>query len=57
MKWYAIKEEVLSLNDCLYRNLYKFKYLAIVDFDEVIVPRQNKDWHGLLRSLEAMTKV
>ncbi len=57
MKWYAIKEEVLSLNDCLYRNLYKFKYLAVVDFDEVIVPRQNKDWHGLLRSLEAMTKV
>ncbi len=55
--WYTFKEEVIPYNDCLYRNMYKFKYLAVVDFDEVIVPHHDKDWHGLLGRLEALTKV
>ncbi|XP_022170603.1 beta-1,4-galactosyltransferase galt-1-like [Myzus persicae] len=30
-----------ALNDCLYRNMYKSKYVAFLDIDEIIVPRQN----------------
>lgn len=30
-----------ALNDCLYRNMYKSKYVAFLDPDEIIVPRQN----------------
>lgn len=30
-----------ALNDCLYRNMYKSKFVAFLDIDEIIVPRQN----------------
>lgn len=30
-----------ALNDCLYRNMYKSKYVAFLDIDEIIVPKQN----------------
>jgi len=29
------------LNGCLYRNIYKSKYVAFLDIDKIIVPRQN----------------
>ncbi|XP_071444499.1 uncharacterized protein [Hetaerina americana] len=35
-----------ALNDCLYRSMHRFRYLALIDLDEFIVPRkfqQNKD--------------
>ena len=28
------------LNDCLYRNLYRYRYVVVTDMDEMIVPRQ-----------------
>lgn len=37
-----------ALNDCLYRNMYRFKYLALVDLDEFIVPRHNDTIKDLL---------
>lgn len=30
-----------ALNDCLYRYMYTSKYIAIVDIDEMIIPRRN----------------
>lgn len=33
-----LPQETLELNDCLYRNIYKYKYLALIDIDEVIAP-------------------
>ena len=32
-----------ALNDCLYRSMYKFQYTAMVDFDEVIVPKLRRN--------------
>ncbi|XP_073947913.1 uncharacterized protein [Choristoneura fumiferana] len=41
--------EVIPYNDCLYRNLYRYRRLALLDVDEVIVPLQDPDWAGLMR--------
>jgi hypothetical protein len=29
-----------ALNDCVYRNMGRHKYLALIDVDELIVPHQ-----------------
>lgn len=38
-----------ALNDCLYRNMYRYKYLALIDLDEFIIPRQNGTINELLK--------
>lgn len=38
-----------ALNDCLYRTMYRYKYLALVDLDEFIVPRYTDTLNDLLR--------
>jgi len=49
--------EVLIYNDCLYRNMYRFKYIAILDIDEVIVPKKHKSWSSMMEEvLEASSK-
>lgn len=30
-----------ALNDCLYRTMYRFSHIALIDLDEFIVPRHN----------------
>lgn len=30
-----------ALNDCLYRNMYRYQYVALIDLDEFIIPRHN----------------
>ncbi|KAH8377931.1 hypothetical protein KR093_008021 [Drosophila rubida] len=40
-----------ALNDCLYRTMYRYKYLALVDLDEFIVPRYTDTLNELLSSL------
>ena len=45
-----MQNEVISLNDCLYRNLYRFKFLTPLDIDEVIVPRAYSDWKTLMKT-------
>jgi hypothetical protein len=37
-----------ALNDCLYRNMYRYAYVALVDLDEYIVPRRNDSLPDLL---------
>ncbi|KMY90077.1 uncharacterized protein LOC6732193 isoform X1 [Drosophila simulans] len=40
-----------ALNDCLYRTMYRYKYLALVDLDEFIVPRYSDTLNELIGSL------
>ena len=42
----------LLLNDCLYRYMYKSKYIIIKDLDEIIVPSRNA--HNLVDMLESL---
>ncbi len=45
--------QVLAINDCLYRNIGRVKYLIFVDLDELIVPRKHKDLKEMLKELDA----
>ncbi|XP_055372133.1 hybrid signal transduction histidine kinase E [Condylostylus longicornis] len=40
-----------ALNDCLYRNMYRYKYLALIDVDEFLMPKYNDSLNDLLRWL------
>ncbi|XP_030567530.1 uncharacterized protein LOC115767404 [Drosophila novamexicana] len=45
--------EVLMYNDCLYRNMYEFDYLAVMDVDEVIMPLGKlHNWTALVELLD-----
>lgn len=41
--------ELIPYNDCLYRHMYRHRWLALLDIDEVIVPLEDPDWGGLMR--------
>ena len=41
------------MNDCLYRNLYRVKYLGMYDLDEVIVPQKHYSWHEMIEYLNS----
>ena len=40
-----------ALNDCLYRNMNRFKYLMMIDMDEMIIPYQNTTLVEMLSDL------
>ena len=44
--------EVLAIHDCLYRNMYRIKYLGFVDLDEAIVPRRYNNWREMLNEID-----
>ncbi|XP_047999195.1 uncharacterized protein LOC125236435 [Leguminivora glycinivorella] len=41
--------ELVPYNDCLYRHMYQYRWLALLDVDEVIVPLQDPDWSSLMK--------
>lgn len=41
--------ELIPYNDCLYRNMYRYRWLVLLDIDEVIVPLEDGDWSALMR--------
>ena len=43
---------VLALNDCMYRNMYRTRYMAITDVGEIFVPRSYNDLGTMLRLLK-----
>ncbi|XP_066435845.1 glycosyltransferase family 92 protein F13G3.3-like [Eleutherodactylus coqui] len=44
--------QLMTLNDCLYRNMYKSRYVTLNDIDEIILPRLHKTWDELMEALE-----
>lgn len=38
-----------ALNDCLYRSMYEFDYVALLDLDEFIIPRHEDSILDLVR--------
>ncbi|XP_032400722.1 uncharacterized protein LOC116707479 isoform X1 [Xiphophorus hellerii] len=44
--------QIPALNDCLYRSMYRSKYVALHDPDELILPQTVDSWSELLPLLE-----
>ncbi|XP_006006521.2 uncharacterized protein LOC102365350 [Latimeria chalumnae] len=44
--------QITTLNDCVYRNMYRSKYLLLNDIDEIILPIKHRNWHQLMEFLE-----
>ena len=38
----------LSMNDCIYRNMYRYKWAVVIDVDEVIMPRQDHNLSAMI---------
>lgn len=56
--WYLAKRrdnkrqnEVITYNDCFYRNMYKYQYIALLDIDEVIIPKNASSWGDMIRTI------
>lgn len=40
-----------AINDCMYRNMYRYKYVLSNDLDEVIVPRKHDNYSEMLSAM------
>ncbi|KAJ7308022.1 hypothetical protein JRQ81_008522 [Phrynocephalus forsythii] len=40
------------LNDCIYRNMYRSRYVVLNDIDEIILPIKHLNWKTMMKSLE-----
>lgn len=45
------QNELIPYNDCLYRHMYEYEYLVLLDVDEVIMPVQDTTWQELLKRI------
>ncbi|KAK6466175.1 glycosyltransferase family 92 protein F13G3.3-like [Huso huso] len=44
--------QLAALNDCVYRNMYTTRYVALTDLDEIIIPHRHANWGELMKFLE-----
>uniref|UniRef100_A0A0E9X7Z0 Glycosyltransferase family 92 protein n=1 Tax=Anguilla anguilla TaxID=7936 RepID=A0A0E9X7Z0_ANGAN len=44
--------QLTTLNECIYRNMYRSKYVLLNDIDEIIMPYQHANLHLLLEDLQ-----
>ena len=48
--WSAILQ-VLEYFDCFFKNMYKYKYIGVLDVDKVIVPTNGDNWMQMIDDL------
>ena len=41
-----------SLNDCMLRYAYRYKYIVVIDTDEIIVPRKQLNYSSMLKQID-----
>ncbi|KAM3913868.1 beta-1,4-galactosyltransferase galt-1-like [Leptodactylus fuscus] len=44
--------QLATLNDCIYRNMYRTKFVLLNDIDEIILPFSHMSWDTLMESLQ-----
>ena len=45
------------INDCMYRNMYRYRTILTTDVDELIVPRVHDDYRSMMRSLNIVRRL
>jgi len=45
------QNEIIPYNDCLYKNMYLYNYVILLDIDEVIMPKQDMTWEQLINRI------
>jgi len=45
------QNELIPYNDCLYRNMYRYDYVALLDIDEVIMPLNHSNWEEMMEEV------
>ncbi|XP_069187451.1 uncharacterized protein [Procambarus clarkii] len=45
------QNELIPFNDCIYRNIYRYKFVLLLDIDEVIMPKTAEDWESLMEQV------
>lgn len=50
------QNEIIPYNDCLYKNLYLYDYIALLDIDEIIMPKDDMNWHDLMKRVLPKSK-
>lgn len=45
--------QTLSINECVYRNMHRVKYLVYTDLDEFIVPKISLRWGDMMERIES----
>ena len=48
---------VTNLNDCMYRNMYRYKYVVTVDFDEFVTPSNHTNYHDMMTAIDKRMKL
>ena len=48
--------ERLQINDCFLRNMQKYKYIACLDIDEMIVPENFSNWSEMMELVENLSQ-
>ncbi|XP_060106596.1 uncharacterized protein LOC132580005 [Heteronotia binoei] len=44
--------QITALNDCIYRNMYRSKYVLLIDADEIILPGKYPDLKTMMQNLQ-----
>ncbi|XP_069842754.1 uncharacterized protein [Dendropsophus ebraccatus] len=44
--------QLATLNDCIYRNMYRTRYVLLNDIDEIILPFTHMSWDTMMESLQ-----
>lgn len=50
------QNELIPYNDCLYRNLYMYDFITLLDIDEIIMPKNDLSWHDLMKRVSHETR-
>lgn len=47
---------IAGFNDCVYRNMYRYNYTMIIDFDEIIIPKLSTSYTAMINGLRGFHK-